>query len=372
MNSSIERSRNIPELRFPKFEGEWEKKKLGDLTENISSGKSKDKASSGLYPFYGSTGKIGYSNDFDYSGKKILIARVGANAGSLYKVEGDYSVTDNTLMLDLLKDIDVDFIYSYLVKNDLNKLVFGSGQPLITGGQLKSFDIYIPKLSEQTKIASFVTAVDEKIQALKKKHSLLEQYKKGAMQKLFSQELRFKDEDGNEFPEWEEFKLGDVAEITIGEFVIKTKQNPNAKYPVYNGGKSYTGFYDEFNNEGNKIIISARGANAGFVNFAIGRYWAGNSCYSIGISDKTKYDILYFYHYVKMYENRFLQNQQAANIPSVSKKDAENFIIQIPSISEQNKISIYLSAIDEKINQTKRQIEKTEIWKKGLLQKMFV
>ena len=65
---------------------------------------------------------------------------------------------------------------------------------------------------------------------------------------------------------WEQRKVGNIANTTIGEFVIKTKQNPSSPYPVYNGGISYTGFYDDFNNEGNKIIISARGANAGFVN----------------------------------------------------------------------------------------------------------
>src|SRR5690606_5569167 len=82
---------------------------------------------------------------------------------------------------------------------------------------------------EQQKIADFLTSVDEKIDRLKKKKQLLEQYKKGVMQKIFSQELRFRDEEGNDFPEWEIKNLGDIATITIGEFVIKTKQNENGK-----------------------------------------------------------------------------------------------------------------------------------------------
>lgn len=191
------------------------------------------------------------------------------------------------------------------------------------------------------------------------------------MQKIFSQELRFKDDNGQDFPEWEEKKLGEMCSITIGEFVIKTKQNPNGKYPVYNGGKSLTGLYDDYNNDGNKIIISARGANAGFVNFAKERYWAGNSCYSIGLKNGNN-NIHYFYFYVKMYENRFLENQQAANIPSVSKKDAENFIIYLPSFPEQTKIANFLSAIGDKINHCGKEIEGIEQWKKGLLQGMFV
>mgnify|MGYP002553115166 CR=1 FL=1 len=98
-------------------------------------------------------------------------------------------------------------------------------------------------------------------------------------------------------PEGVEYKkLGEVSNITIGEFVHKNKQNLNGKYPVYNGGTSNTGFYDEFNNTKNKIIISARGANAGFVNRVFVNYWAGNSCYSIKINDPKELDWNYIYY----------------------------------------------------------------------------
>jgi len=179
----MSKAKNIPALRFPEFGGEWEEKKLGELAKNISSGKSKVRDVSGNYPLYGSTGIIGYSDYCEYSGKTILIARVGANAGSLYKVDGDYCVTDNTLILNLSNSVDADFIYYKLIEFNLNKLVFGSGQPLITGGSLKELDTNLPVFLEQKKIANFLTAIDEKLQALKKKKALLEQYKKGVMQK---------------------------------------------------------------------------------------------------------------------------------------------------------------------------------------------
>ncbi|MBL7763940.1 MAG: hypothetical protein JNL23_10985, partial [Chitinophagaceae bacterium] len=82
MQKKKQNNKNVPNLRFKGFEGEWEKKKLGEMVRNISSGKSTDKNIGGENPFYGSTGIIAYSNQFDYSGEKILIARVGANAGS--------------------------------------------------------------------------------------------------------------------------------------------------------------------------------------------------------------------------------------------------------------------------------------------------
>lgn len=226
--------------------------------------------------------------------------------------------------------------------------------------------------NEQQKIADFFTTVDEKINLLKKKKELLEQYKKGVMQKIFSQELKFKDEEGKDFPEWEEKELGEIATITIGEFVIKTKQNENGKYPVYNGGRSYTGLYDQFNNEGDKIVISARGANAGFVNYVKNRYWAGNSCYSIGILNNEKHNTIFVFYYLKFQEKSFIQNQQAANIPSVSKQETQGFTVKTPIIFEQQKIADFLSALDDKIAIVEQQINKTELWKKGLLQQMFV
>lgn len=91
--------------------------------------------------------------------------------------------------------------------------------------------------------------------------------------------------------EWK--SLGEVAIITIGAFVRKDKQNPDADYPVYNGGRTPTGYYEDFNNDGDKIIVSARGANAGFVNKSSTPYWAGNSCYSISVRSTEQLHWMY-------------------------------------------------------------------------------
>ncbi|MFA9260408.1 restriction endonuclease subunit S, partial [Klebsiella pneumoniae] len=90
--------------------------------------------------------------------------------------------------------------------------------------------------------------------------------------------------------EWK--SLGEVAIITIGAFVRKDKQNPDADYPVYNGGRTPTGYYEDFNNDGDKIIVSARGANAGFVNKSSTPYWAGNSCYSISVREGANKQVI--------------------------------------------------------------------------------
>ncbi len=166
---------------FPK----WDKKRLGDVVASVSSGKSKIRNSNGNYPLYGSTGIIGFSENYDYSGDTILIARVGANAGSLYRVNGKYSVTDNTIIMNLSGEINSGFIFFFLITFNLNKLIFGSGQPLITGGQLKKIILDIPSLPEQTKIANFLSAIDDKIQHTQKQVEQAEHWKKGLMQRMF-------------------------------------------------------------------------------------------------------------------------------------------------------------------------------------------
>lgn len=133
-------------------------------------------------------------------------------------------------------------------------------------------------------------------------------------------------------------ELKEICMVSIGEFVHKNKQREDAKYPVFNGGISNTGFYDEYNNEGNKILISARGANAGFINKIESRYWAGNSCYSIDIKDKGSINWLYVYYYLKNNEKSLLGQQQTGSIPAISKKQIESFKIPVPPLEVQCKI----------------------------------
>ena len=172
--------------------------------------------------------------------------------------------------------------------------------------------------------------------------------------------------------DWEQCKLGEFSKTTIGEFVIKTKQNPNSKYPVYNGGVSYTGFYDDFNNNGHKIIVSARGANAGFINIINGKYWAGNSCYSIDIQSDN-YCIEYVYHFMKHKQHLFTDFQQAANIPSVSKKNVEEFLISYPrSKEEQTQIGNFFKQLDDTIALHQRELEKFKILKTSYLENIFL
>ncbi|PXH40052.1 restriction endonuclease subunit S [Klebsiella pneumoniae] len=144
--------------------------------------------------------------------------------------------------------------------------------------------------------------------------------------------------------EWK--SLGEVAIITIGAFVRKDKQNPDADYPVYNGGRTPTGYYEDFNNDGDKIIVSARGANAGFVNKSSAPYWAGNSCYSISVRSTEQLHWMYVYYYLKQSETKLTGIQQKGGIPAVSKKQMEDLLLPIPSKSEQVRIVTILDKFD--------------------------
>ncbi|MEE1301638.1 MAG: restriction endonuclease subunit S, partial [Bacteroidales bacterium] len=124
----------------------------------------------------------------------------------------------------------------------------------------------------------------------------------------------------------------------IGEFVHKNKQSNNGKYPVFNGGRQNTGYYDEYNNTANKVIISARGANAGFVNKVYTNFWAGNSCYSLSPIDSQKLNWEYLFYSLKNMETELLNNQQTGSIPALSKRQIEEFYIPLPPIEVQEEI----------------------------------
>ena len=209
-----------PKLRFKADDGsqfpDWEEKRLEEIVGKISSGK--DKACNGNYVLYGSTGIIGTCQSPTYKGRKILVARVGANAGTVNLVNDDCGVSDNTLIINNVDLCNFDWLYFYMVHKELGKMRFGSGQPLITGTMLRDLCIQLPNDFEQQKIAEFLSTIDTVIAKQKETVSAWEERKKGVMQKLFSQEVRFKADDGSEFPEWENVTVLDllVQPITDG------------------------------------------------------------------------------------------------------------------------------------------------------------
>lgn len=365
----------VPKLRFKEFNTGYISTTFEKLKGfSIQSGKSEDKGDTGEFPFYGSTGVIGHKNVFDYEGKSILIARVGANAGSLYQIDGKYSVSDNTLRLTVSDNISLDYLRGLLIKFNLNRLVFGTGQPLVTGGMIKKVNIFIPEFIEQNKIASFLSTVDEKINQLTQKHQLLSQYKQGMMQKIFSQQIRFKADDGSEFAEWEETTLGKVVNFQNGKRVPLSesdRQKRQGKYRYY-GASGVIDHIDDYIFDGQYILIGEDGANiitrSSPLAFIVeGQFWVNNHAHILQSKNGSNVFLAAYLESLNYEKFNSGTAQPKLNLDNLKKVPVIN-----PCLDEQTKIANFLSAIDQKIVVVAQQIEQTKQWKKGLLQQMFV
>ena len=366
-----------PEIRFAGFTDDWEQRKLGDIC-NITTGKLDANAmvENGKYDFFTSGIKKYKIDHYAFLGPALTIAGNGATVGYMHYADGFFNAYQRTYVLTELLG-DRTFLFSTInrkLQKKIQQEARAGNIPYIVLDMLTELDIYLPSLEEQTQIGNFFKQLDDTISLHQRTLEKYQKLKISYLEKMFPKEnelypeLRFP----NFTDAWEQRKLGEFSKTTIGEFVIKTKQNPNSKYPVYNGGVSYTGFYDDFNNNGHKIIVSARGANAGFINIINGKYWAGNSCYSIDIQSDN-YCIEYVYHFMKHKQHLFTDFQQAANIPSVSKKDVEEFLISYPkSKEEQTKIGNFFKQLDDTIALHQREVEKYKKIKQSYLEKMFI
>ena len=365
-----------PEIRFAGFTDDWEQRKLGDIC-NITTGKLDANAmvENGKYDFFTSGIKKYKIDHYAFLGPALTIAGNGATVGYMHYADGFFNAYQRTYVLTELLG-DRTFLFSTInrkLQKKIQQEARAGNIPYIVLDMLTELDIYLPSLEEQTQIGNFFKQLDDTIALHQRTLEKYQKLKISYLEKMFPKEnelypeLRFP----NFTDAWEQRKLEEFSKTTIGEFVIKTKQNPNSKYPVYNGGVSYTGFYDDFNNNGHKIIVSARDANAGFINIINGKYWAGNSCYSIDIQDN--YCIEYVYHFMKHKQHLFTDFQQAANIPSVSKKDVEEFLISYPkSKEEQTQIGNFFKQLDDTIALHQQEVEKYKKIKQSYLEKMFI
>lgn len=382
---------NIPQLRFPEFEGEWEKKKLGEVL-TIGSGRDYKHLGEGDIPVFGTGGQMTSVDAFLYEGETVCIGRKGTIDKPMY-FKGKIWTVDTLFYTHSFKISIPKFVYNLFQRVNWKQHNEAGGVPSLSKSTIEQIELALPTLPEQTKIATFLTAVDEKIQSLKKKKSLLEEYKKGVMQKLFSQELRFKDENGNDFPGWEVKKLGELGE-TYGGLSGKSKEN-------FGKGKPYIQYKQIFDDS--KIDISRfelveidedenqNKVHFGDVFFTVSSETPNEIGMSSVLLDKVEDLYLnsfcfgyransleelnpFFSRYLfrsEIFREEIIKLAQGSTRYNMSKIQLLKIEIQIPCLEEQTAIANFLSAIDEKLNQTQRQIEKTETWKKGLLQKMF-
>lgn len=287
--------------------------------------------------------------------------------------------------LDFLKeDIDKEFIFQIFkkdVKNYVLNSSIGSDQPFISTTDLYKHKLCIPLKEEQTKIASFLSAVDEKISQLTQKHTLLSQYKQGMMQKLFSQQIRFKADDGSEFGEWEEKQLGEIIKFVNGKGHENDVDSDgsytliNSKFLSTNGSvaKKVNKCNQKVMNDSLVMVMSdvPNGkALAKVMYIQDGSNFALNQRIGMFIFHKDHYPK--FFQYQLNRHQYYLAFDSGVGQTNLKKEDVLNCPILVPCIEEQTTIANFLSAIDQKIEVVTQQIEQAKQWKKGLLQQMFV
>ena len=360
----MEKQKNIPKLRFPEFKGEWETKEIGEIL-TIGNGRDYKHLKYGNIPVFGTGGLMTKVDDYLYDGETVCIGRKGTIDKPIY-FNGKIWTVDTLFYTYDYKLSSVKFIYNIFQRINWKNYNEASGVPSLSKSTIEKIEITIPTLPEQTRIASFFTVLDKKIAELKQKKNLLEQYKKGVMQKLFSQELRFKDGNGNEFPEWEKKKLGEVAFKISSNIAANTIEDNFGDYIIY-GASGILKRVDFFREEEEYISIVKDGAGVGRVFLCAAK---SSVLGTLDIIKPLGGNLYYLFYFLQ--QTNFLKYVTGSTIPHIYFSDYKAEKILFPCFQEQTKIANFLSAIDEKINRTENQIQKTQEWKKGLLQRMFV
>ncbi|ENA1802744.1 restriction endonuclease subunit S [Flavobacterium psychrophilum] len=384
-----------PKLRFPEFNEDWIKKTLKDVSTKVNSGKTP----LGGEKIYTANGVLfirsqNVNNDkldlknISYIPEKInftmknsivlpndiLLNITGASLGRSCVVPIDFSignVNQHVCILRLNENYNPYFIQP-IFSSQKGQDIFvsfqtGGGREGLNFDSIKKIELFFPNIKEQTRIANFLSSVDEKINLLKEKKSLLEDYKKGIMQKLFNQEIRFKDDNGNDFEKWQEKRLSEVSTKNSSNVSANKIEDNFGEYIIY-GASGVLKKVDFYLQENDYISIIKDGAGVGRIFYCLGKTSVLGTMEMI----KPNEGIHTYFLYCLLNNIDFTTFITGSTIPHIYFKDYSKVKCGIPCFKEQIKIANFLSAIDKKIELVSNQILDTQEYKKGLLQQMFV
>ena len=390
----------FPKLRFKEFDGDWLKLKYKDVL-TIKYGKDHKSLNDGDIPVYGTGGLMRHVNKYLYDGESILIGRKGTIDKPKYINEKFWTV-DTLFYTEIKENIVPLFLFQHALEVNWLGLNEATGVPSLNTTSIYNIDISIPSKEEQTKIASFLSNVDEKISQLTQKHELLSQYKQGMMQKLFSQQIRFKADDGSEFGEWEEVKFsgifnfhqtnsysrallaeyGEIMNIHYGDIHTKFSMlfDVNKESVPFLNDEVDTSKIakEQFLKVGDLVIADASedykdiGKSIEVISLNNQKVVAGLHTY---IARPVKPFALGFCGYMMQtfpVREQIKKLATGISVLGISKTNLGKVELKVPSLEEQTKIANFLSSIDQKIEVVAQQIEQAKQWKKGLLQQMFV
>ena len=389
---------HIPPLRFPQFSGEWGRKLFNNIVDIIDGDrgvnypKSNDFFNDEYCLFLSAknvtkNGFIFNETQFITKERDALLRKGKLSRGDIVLTTrgtvGQFAFYSDDVLYDnirinsgmvLLRNNNDNLLNSYFFKacksfqisRQIKIVAFGSAQPQLTVKEINKIKISLPAKPEQQKIAAFLTAVDSKIEQLSKKQELLGEYKKGLMQQIFSQAIRFKADDGSDFPDWEEKKLRNVlSSVSTRPYQIKSADilEFGSHKVVDQGQKELAGY----TNEKDKLLtndgVIVYGDHTTIVKFINYDFVVGADGVKLLTSDSNNIKYLYF---------NLLFNNVGPEGYKRHFSILKNVVLQIPSLPEQNKIANFLSSIDSKIEQVGKQLNESKQFKKALLQQMFV
>ena len=365
-------------MRFSGFDDEWIEEKLGNLVQ-IKSGECTKNLITGIdnsIPYFKVeqlNNSLKYQIKTPYfindkskivnKGSIIFPKRGAAILLNKIRILNQDSFMDTNLMtLTPNNKLYNEFLYYFIYKENLSKIADTTSIPQLNNKHIKPYPIKLPSFEEQLKISKFISSVDKKVSLLSQNLEIFNDFKKGLLQQIFTQKLRF---------DFDEIRLKSISKINKGKQLNKEHMLELGKFYVLNGGQEPSGYTDSWNTSENTITISEGGNSCGFVNFNTEKFWSGGHCYYLNkLSENI--DVYYLYSYLKFIEPQIMRLRVGSGLPNIQKGDIENIKIKILPKKEQIKISNLLLSTDNKISSIESQKDSFEIFKKGLLQQMFV
>lgn len=362
---------------------DWVLKYVSAIATTVASGKSHVNSEFGNYPVYGSTGIIGRCTHYDYSGKAILIARVGANAGKLSVVDGEYGVTDNTVIVRVDGSSNLDYFWRQLEAKRLNSLVFGSGQPLITGTQIKRLVIpFPPTKAEQEAIAEALSDADALIESLTQLIAKKRQIKQGAMQELLTGKRRlhgfanatsgYKQTEVGVIPEdWELDQVENIAHITTGGKNTQDRVD-DGQYPFFVRSQTVERI-NSYSFDGEAVLTAGDGVGTGKVfHYINGKFDTHQRVYRItDFSERVNGYFFYLYFSSRFY-SRIMQMTAKSSVDSVRREMIAKMLIPLPPTKgEQEAIAEVLREMDAEIAALENKLAKARAIKQGMMHNLL-
>ncbi|KMQ64568.1 hypothetical protein ACM46_09930 [Chryseobacterium angstadtii] len=386
---------NVPNLRFPGFNEEWETKKLVDITIKVNSGKTplggeKAYKASGVHFIRSqnvNNGRLQLENSVFISestnaemknsvvqANDILLNITGASLGRSCVVPRNFkigNVNQHVCIIRFKDNYDPRFVEP-IMASEKGQLTFkslqtGSGREGLNFESIKGISLDLPEIKEQKKIASFLSLLDERIATQSKIIEELKTQMQGFHKKLFSQQFRFKDSNGNYFPDWENKSLLEVCQKKSSNLSANKIEDNFGKYIIYGaaGVLKKIDFYEE---ENDYIGIVKDGAGVGRL------FYCKEKSSVLGTMDIIKplanTDVYFLFYLLSNID--FTKYVTGSTIPHIYFRDYKNENIEIPSIEEQTKIADFLSSVDTKIDNEIHILHKLEEQKKYLLQNLFI